>query len=128
MKARIIFSVLVLCMLASSSEASILSQMLTYDGVIDLANDNSEGVITDTNHDTVPDLVQGVVWIDSVNGVNVATKTGGSIFAIYSFAITPTGTPGQFSSVAATGTNSVNSLLKRGGAGGADFSTLSPYN
>lgn len=116
------------CLLVSNSEASILGQMLTFDGIEDLANDNSDGKFVDTTLDGIPDLVQGVVWIDSVNGVNVATATGGSIFAIYSFTLTPTGVLGQFSATPTVGANSVNSMLKRGGLGGADFSTLTTYN
>lgn len=125
---------------ASIADASVLGGALSFDGIKDFVNDGSAGVFIDDDNDGLADLVQGVVWFDSSGNDGesadlIFSETGGSLFAVYSIALTNTFVSAGLDEFEFSGSgfmeadaDSVESLLDIGGATGVQDGGLITRN
>ena len=111
-----------LLVLAGQAEASILSQVLNFDGSPQTIDDDSYGTqfdVTDGNGVTTS-YIQGIISFDTTSSVgNIFSATGGNLYAAYSFALTADpNNPGSFiGSSAGAGFNAMDIFNSISGTG-----------
>jgi hypothetical protein len=108
----------VVALLCSTASGSILSDLVTFDGVADSINDNSRAVIFADNNDTnkplgIGDEIVGILQFEKVNDTDPSPA---GLYAVFSFEVTGTHTYGsstilECGPVGANETNSLASLL-----------------